>query len=170
MGDKTYFYYVVYGAFDMKYFSAEHLYTILISAILFLSVFLIPIIKIFKNLKLFVNTIKHGALNDKVISRHGILTIGYAYKYYYWDAVILKRDFILNCVVTLFPSSTVEDHRVLVVGIVFFIYFYYLQLHAGRFPYNTSNLNVLERNMLVFATTCLLCQIIIEGKLHPIVD
>ena len=58
----------------------------------------------------------------------------------------------------------------LIVGIVFFIYFYYLELHAGSFPYNTSNLNVLERNILIFATACILCQIVIEGNIHPYVN
>ena len=109
----------------MNYFSMKHVYTFLCSYFLFVGVFLVPLIIIGRRLRDLVKEVKHGALSEKVISRYGFLTIGYEPKYYYWDFVILSRNFILNCVVTIFPVSTAENQRLLIIGIVFSIYLYY---------------------------------------------
>ena len=73
----------------MKYFSKEHLYAFACSYILFVGIFLTPLIVIHRKLKDLVDEVKHGALNGKVISGYGFLTIGYEPRYYYWDFVIL---------------------------------------------------------------------------------
>ena len=101
--------------------------TFFCSYILFVVIFLAPLTTINRKLRDAIDEdcVIHGSLNPNVVKSYGFLTITYEPKYYYWDFVILKRDFILNLIVTLYPVSTIEDFRVLLIGIVFFVYFYY---------------------------------------------
>ena len=71
----------------MKYFSKEHFYTFVCSYILFVGIFLAPLIVINRNLRDLVDEVKHGALNENVISSYGFLTIAYEPKNYYWDFI-----------------------------------------------------------------------------------
>ena len=54
LGDADFPYYVVYGAFDMKYFGSDHWWTILPSFLFFVFLFLGPMIMIFYNLRVLV--------------------------------------------------------------------------------------------------------------------
>jgi len=144
-----------------------------ISGAFFLFIYLIPLIFIFYRLRNRIRSSVNIAKDIELTRTYGFLTMGYKltgeHCYYYWDFVIMIRDFLISLVTTVFDGST-DEIRLFQIKLLLLIYFVSLVLQIHHKPYITENLNNLEFYTLIVGMFTLSLGLLVRTSVFPLIS